>query len=285
MSPEQCSGEELDARADVYSLGAMFYEMLTGGPPFRSNNLAGLISKHLHERRRRFRNFFKCRRRLSQSACAHWQRTAINVQSDAIALGRELKKALTAPVTYQPSPSTVDTTPPVEDGSLRLAAVIVALVVIVGVGIAIQFAVSRIRASREGAVEIANQKNLPVTTTSPVVEASSSRICEAHGQELMVRWVSRRSSSSRTRTATSWMARWNKARFASLSHGTYDSQSRTLTMKQTEVLSGEGWSLGEDVGKLSSDGKKISGTGKDAMGGSLGMSYEFVLRGSADRSL
>ena len=32
-------------------------------------------------------------------------------------------------------------------------------------------------------------------------------------------------------------------------NGTYDPASRALTMKQTEVLSGEGWSLGEDVGK------------------------------------
>ena len=66
--------------------------------------------------------------------------------------------------------------------------------------------------------------------------------------------------------------------------GTYDAQSRTLTMTQTEVLSGEGWSLGEDIGKLSSDGKKLSGTGKDALGGSLGMSYEFSFtRMNADK--
>jgi len=57
--------------------------------------------------------------------------------------------------------------------------------------------------------------------------------------------------------------------------GAYDSQSRTLTMRQTEVLSGEDWSLGEDVGTLSSDGKKLTGTGKDALGGPLGMSYQF----------
>ena len=46
-------------------------------------------------------------------------------------------------------------------------------------------------------------------------------------------------------------------------------------MNQTEVLSGEGWSLGEDVGKLSADGKKISGTGKDPLGESLGMTYQW----------
>ncbi len=46
-------------------------------------------------------------------------------------------------------------------------------------------------------------------------------------------------------------------------------------MKQTKVLSGEGWDLGEDTGKLSDDGKKISGTGKDALGGSLGIEYQW----------
>jgi len=36
-------------------------------------------------------------------------------------------------------------------------------------------------------------------------------------------------------------------------------------MKQLKVLSGTDWSLGEDTGTVSSDGKQMSGTGKDAM--------------------
>jgi len=46
-------------------------------------------------------------------------------------------------------------------------------------------------------------------------------------------------------------------------------------MNQTEVLSGEGWNLGEDVGKISEDGKMIMGTGKDPLGESLGITYQF----------
>ncbi len=47
-------------------------------------------------------------------------------------------------------------------------------------------------------------------------------------------------------------------------------------MVQTEVLSGDGWNLGEDSGQLSADGKKISGTGKDPLGESLGITYEWA---------
>lgn len=57
--------------------------------------------------------------------------------------------------------------------------------------------------------------------------------------------------------------------------GTYSSASRSINLKQTAVLDGEGWSLGEDSGKLSADGKKMTRTGKDALGGVLGMSYEW----------
>jgi eukaryotic-like serine/threonine-protein kinase len=49
MSPEQCKGEHLDARADVYSLGALLHEMLASSPPFNATSLAGIILKHVSE--------------------------------------------------------------------------------------------------------------------------------------------------------------------------------------------------------------------------------------------
>ena len=49
MSPEQCLGEPLDARSDVYSLGAMFYEMLSGNRPFAAETVSGVINRHLSE--------------------------------------------------------------------------------------------------------------------------------------------------------------------------------------------------------------------------------------------
>jgi hypothetical protein len=49
MSPEQCLGEPLDTRSDVYSLGAMFYEMLSGKKPFDGETVSGIINRHLSD--------------------------------------------------------------------------------------------------------------------------------------------------------------------------------------------------------------------------------------------
>lgn len=49
MSPEQARGHELDARSDVFSLGALFYEMVMGEPPFYAPSVAALFAKLLTE--------------------------------------------------------------------------------------------------------------------------------------------------------------------------------------------------------------------------------------------
>ena len=50
MSPEQIRGEVLDPRADVYSFGATFYEMVTTRPPFRGKDSQDLLNKHITEK-------------------------------------------------------------------------------------------------------------------------------------------------------------------------------------------------------------------------------------------
>src|SRR5437879_3680558 len=49
MSPEQACGEPVDARSDLYSLGATFFYALTGRAPFEGANLPAILTKHVNE--------------------------------------------------------------------------------------------------------------------------------------------------------------------------------------------------------------------------------------------
>lgn len=92
VSPEQASGDELDHRSDLYSLGAMAFHMIAGRPPFEGETTRQLVVKHLTEAPPSLRSFRpECPDRLAEVVERCLAKEPADRWEDAFALLRALE--------------------------------------------------------------------------------------------------------------------------------------------------------------------------------------------------
>ena len=150
MSPEQSTGSrEVDARTDVYALGCVIYEMLTGAPPFRAATIPALVSKHLQAP---VPSACALRPELPREVDDVFQHALAKDPADRYASARELalglSQALDAPPPAVPSPVATPSLPnalPVEPhattgSARRRTATVIAAIVAVAAALFVVFA-------------------------------------------------------------------------------------------------------------------------------------------------
>lgn len=91
MAPEQMTGAHVDGRADIYSLGVSFYQLLTGTLPFNADSLANLAYKITNEK---FTPVRELRADLPASATRIINKALQKKPEKRYATGAEMVKAL-----------------------------------------------------------------------------------------------------------------------------------------------------------------------------------------------
>jgi serine/threonine protein kinase len=259
----------------------MLYEMLSGRPPFIANTLTGLITKHLNDVPTPFNRALDIPLPLEQSCFRALAKSPGERQSDALVLGKELQAALdgaTDPLAQKPTIAL--TTAPARTSNLWKWIVAFVLVTALGVtllavGIAIKLWLDKSSTEDRS------------TSTTPVEQKSNSdpdnkstSAATAKAPDLRGTWTgtygvmnqpARLIITRHESDAFEGVLEQAKVRVAFKG----SIKSDRIQMKQTKVLEGEGWDLGEDNGTISDNGNRISGTGTDSMAGALGISYNW----------
>ena len=292
MSPEQCRGEELDARADVYSLGAMLYEMLTGEPPFRANNLVGFISKHLAEAPPPFPPDLQVPDALASACYRALAKKREDRPADALELRGELQGAMSPPtVASRPAKQQRHGATPEKPARsswiMWAAGGLAVLFLLAVIGTVTAYLYSSHFASNSNTLNNSSGTNQSNNVNNGVAardsddesqhEATASSLYDLRGT-----WTGTYGPLNqpakliiKNQKEKSFDGTLRQGDVTVTFTGTYDPDSLALSFKQLEVVAGNSWSLGEDTGKLSEDGRKMSGTGNDAIGGQFGISYQW----------
>ena len=90
MSPEQCAGEHLDARSDIYSLGVIAYQMLTGDPPFKGET-DNVIRNHIETEPASLRERRKVPKRLADLVMSALAKDPADRPQSALAFATSLR--------------------------------------------------------------------------------------------------------------------------------------------------------------------------------------------------
>jgi eukaryotic-like serine/threonine-protein kinase len=121
LSPEQARGETPGPASDVYSLGCVLYEALTGGPPFDADNAIAVAYRHVHDAPR---SPTSTRAELSPAIDTVVMRCLAKEVADRYANGAELESALERARSAQAGADTTTVAiPPVRDATMVMPAV------------------------------------------------------------------------------------------------------------------------------------------------------------------
>lgn len=202
MSPEQCRGEKIDGRSDIYSLGVQLFELMTGTVPYKAENTAGIILKHIQDPIPRLPENVEQYQPLIDKMMAKERGNRLQTGAELIkfidgmvtAQEQELMPAMAVPKTV---PVTIPTTaadtkeeatvvtpyPPVESSvSFRkkparkkwLLPTILVFIVIIAAGISIYFAIQKPVEEQEPSTPIADtekkgeETNIETIETEPI---------------------------------------------------------------------------------------------------------------------